>query len=345
MRNNDNFTNSWQYILNQLFILNYNSDLDTIKMKLWVLDGPIRQEEFVSGETPDKDVNNPMNHWETLLNDLRYLDKYYRTQEGLLEDRENPFDEYWDRRIIQQEKFTQRTKPDSDELYQDWEQPYSSRPSLLSKDNFNELYQAFKTKKSNGELNDVFDIVNKATTYTIDHEALQAETAVINHIPADEMEAELVIKAQENKDKNDDNYVKEMIELHDELYSFIDYLLEEFGEDELDEGTEGGRDGEEEESAETWKYLFNVPTERVYVNVDNDSGHRGPVIEMGELQQGGYRFFYRDISGNKITDETEIEFIETLGISPDLTGELERGWEDLLIVSAGAPAEEGLETP
>ncbi|MFW6014830.1 MAG: hypothetical protein ACOCRK_00165 [bacterium] len=63
-RGNDNFQNSKQYILDQLFILDYNDDIDfnTIKMKLWVLDGPIRESEYVDEETPDKDVDNPMNH-------------------------------------------------------------------------------------------------------------------------------------------------------------------------------------------------------------------------------------------------------------------------------------------
>lgn len=338
MRNQDNFQNSWQYIINQLFILNYNNsdDLNDIKMKLWVLDGPIRQEEFINDETPDKDVNNPMNHWETLLNDLRYIDKFYRTEEGLLDEREDPFDVYWDKRIIQQEKFVNRTKPDSDERYEDWEQPYSSRPSLLSKDNIAELYQLFNNKKSNGELNDVFDIVNKATNYTIDHEAKQAETAVINHIPAEEMEAELVIKADENKVKNDDNYVKEMKELHTELASFIEYIIDEFGEE-----SEGGTDGEETIS---WEYLVNVPTERVYVNTNNANGHRGPVIELGELKQGGYRFVYKDINGNEITDLTIIESLELADLPNDLTEELEKGWENLLIVGSGGDSE-GSETP
>jgi hypothetical protein len=60
IRNQDNYTNSKQYILEQLFVLSYNNDtaFNTLKMKLWVLDGPIRNEETIT----DTDVNNPVNH-------------------------------------------------------------------------------------------------------------------------------------------------------------------------------------------------------------------------------------------------------------------------------------------
>jgi len=232
MRNQDNYVDSRQYIENQLFVMNYNNaeDFNVLKMKLWVLDGQIRKEEYIDGETPDKDVDNPMNHFATLQNDLTYLDRYVRTEEGNLEtDPPEPtFDELWNQRIQMKETFINTINPDTNDYYNDWEQPYNIRPTLLEKSDFEYLYGLFQTKRTNGEITTAYDITKNITTYCIDNESVAAERDVENHVSAAQMEADLIVKAQENKDKNDYNYVFEMNRHHDEMWDLIEPLKDTF---------------------------------------------------------------------------------------------------------------------
>lgn len=121
MRNQDNYTNSKQYILEQLVPYSnldvQSEDFNILKMKLWAVDGPIREEEYIGGETPDQDVDSPMNHWGDLQNDLVYLDRYIRTEDDQLETDppEKDFNEFWDQRIENKERFISREKdPEGD---------------------------------------------------------------------------------------------------------------------------------------------------------------------------------------------------------------------------------------
>jgi len=251
-RGKDNFINSKDYIINQLFVLNYNNsdDFDWLKTKLWVLDGPVRKTEYIyidelthDGEVyylceyTDTDIENPVNHWGILQNDLIYLDRYIRTEDDLLETDppEMNFDELWESRNSMKERFINTIKHEcedgSDIYFQDWEQSYLSRPTLLNKEDFIDLYNAYKTKEINGELENAYDITKKVTTYTIDHEIDNTEMMVNNDVPASETEAQLLISAENEANKNDINYVKQLQEIHDEIVGILQYLINDLIDD------------------------------------------------------------------------------------------------------------------
>ena len=362
LRGNDNFSNSKQYILDQLFIFDYNNedDKDVLKMKLWVLDGFVRPSEHIyiddvviEGKTyhlceyPDTDVDNPMDHWSTLQNDLIYLDRYIRTKDETLKTNppEQDFDTLWDNRIKAKEKFLQTVKVECDDgirYKQDWEQTYTSRPTALSKADFEDLYQAYKTKETAGELENAFDITKKITTYCIDHEINQAEAVVENDKTPAETEADLVVNAEASTDKNDNNYVKQMQEIHDEIKSILESVAPTLP---------GNTEDEETGETHTYSmYLINVPHRRVYVEtVKNDPSHKGNILinptQSGTVthsfcgvnyyDSGGYRFRHRNTSFNITTIPCEVFNI----LSNDLYWELEDNWDDwyYVIIDAMVP--------
>lgn len=363
MRNQDNYTNSKQYIIEQLFPYNYNDeeDKEILKKKLWVLDGPVRKEEYIDEETPDKDVDNPMDHWNTLLNDLTYLDKYIRTEQDELEEREKSFDEFWDQRIQGKERFINREKDEeTGETYEDWEQPYNQRPTLLEKEDFSELYQQFIIKQDNNELEKAKDIVKSITDYCVDIESKQAEQQVEADIPPEQMEEDLKVKAGEEQNKNDYNYVLQMKDIHDEMWNIISSLIPDTDEEEWDaenDYQEGDRvlyegkiyqalnqiDGDPvnpppPDDEENWSLMeevqivaVNLPTKRDQIVLEkNHSTHRGMIIE--QLNEGGYRFVYRDEDQNSIDIPIGLNEMDTFenNVSPDNTGDLEDSWEDVI---------------
>lgn len=320
-RGNDNFQNSKQYILDQLFILDYNDDIDfnTIKMKLWVLDGPIRESEYVDEETPDKDVDNPMNHWGTLLNDLTYIDRYIRTEEGDLEEDEDNFDEFWNKRIDRKNKWLENNE--------DWQQPYNQRPTLLEKSDFEDIYSEFIIKRDNGELQNANDIVKSVTDYCIDMEIEQSENAAKYQKDSSEIEDDLKQRAEEERSKGDYNYVLKMQDIHDELWNgIVTWLRDDFQLPEPPESTDENTDIYYENEQ---KIIVNMPTRREQVGLEKDhSSHRGMIIESEN--EGGYRFVkYRDDTGDPISlPINNMTFNDN--ISPNLENKLEDNWEDII---------------
>jgi len=212
VKGQDNFTNSYNYIINHLFIYDYSNDEDfnTLKMKLWVLDGEITNEESDAGFI-DEDINNPKNHHESLLNELTFLDRYIRTEEDDLEENERNFEELKEQREQRLERFDG----------EDWELPYNQRPTLLSDSQFETLYQRFKTKRTNGELTTAYDIVNSVTPYCIDTEKEDQEGVVENYEDPAVTMARVEQSGADAQDKNDWNYVKEMNTLYDEMFPMI----------------------------------------------------------------------------------------------------------------------------
>ncbi len=369
MRNQDNYINSKQYIIEQLFPYsnadNQSEDFNTLKMKIWVIDGPVRLEEYVNGETPDKDVESPMNHWATLQNDLVYLDRYIRTKDNTLiqDPPEANFDELWEQRIKGKERFL-NTEKEPGVFYQDWEQKYNQRPTLLSKDDYEELYQSFKTKETLGEWETSFDITKKITDYVIDIESKQAEDAIESNQTPAEIKTKLDENADDNVNKNDYNYVVEMNKFYDELWdivqsvkpgepeewvlgqlyelgsiSFVELehykcILEHTSTEDNEPGT--GIDWEMhwelmEGVEEIQLILANVPTKRVQiVLIEGHSSHKGPIIESQGT--GGYRFQYRMASDGSTISLPVTPPVPPATWSPtlvtDLLGELEDNWND-----------------
>lgn len=331
IRKKDNFDNTKNYILNQLFIYDYSdsNNVEILQKKLFVLDGPLTEKEKKDG-TPDTDVENPMDHWHTLQNDLVYLDKYIRTHEGKLEEEERPFDKFWDERIKQKEVWINTIKDkESGEKYKDYEQPYMNRPTLLSKDDFSELYNEFKQRD---DLDSAFDITKKITSECIDQQIVKQEHQVENHVPANEVEDNLKVEAEKKKKEDDDLYVSEMRGIHAELDNIVKYCLEEIIIEAIEDNQEEEENGEEENGngfdiGEGHILVLYKPQIRKYVEVvENHGSHKGPVIE--QTGEGGYRFNvyeYKD-------DDFSI-FASSSGDSDwvNYVGDLENSWMEATI--------------
>jgi hypothetical protein len=359
MRNQDNYTNSKQYILEQLVPYSnldvQSEDFNILKMKLWTIDGPIREEEYIGGETPDQDVVNPMNHWDDLQNDLVYLDRYIRTEDNQLETDppEKDFNEFWDQRIENKERFISREKdPEGDPgvTYEDWEQPYNQRPTRLAKSDFSDLYDAFKVKESTGDWETAFDITKKVTDYCIDIEAKSAENAILTNKTPEEIGEMLDENAIKNSLKNDYNYVVEMNKIYDEVWNIIKSV--EPGIPDPPEEEEPTEENPDPDPVPEWSnstsVIVNLPTKRLQVGLSaGHSSHKGPIIE--ELGTGGYRFSYRKssdgttISLPMITPIPPITFNNN--VSPDLLGSLENNFNDWVYAHYYEEEDEGEITP
>lgn len=331
MRNQDNFVNPVQYILEQLFIYDYNNidDFQILKMKIWTLDSDFTSAE--GGINNDTDVSNPTNHYRWLLNELTFFDLYKRTLDDELLDDELNFNQIKQMRIDGMVLWVKTINPNTGELNEDYEMAYSSRPTLLTDSQFQSLYLPFKNEIQDNQLITAFDITNKITSFCIDLEIVQAETQVNTFVPPDEVCLNILEKATEMQVVNDYNFVSEMNYTYDELlnivtslnigcpdweievdyvvgdqvcYNTINYIciLEHISEDPF--------------VPANWVSLndsigiINLPQRRVQVVlVKNDASHKGFIITGG-----GYRFVYLDMNGNIITNwpaEANIDHVNT----------------------------------
>lgn len=230
-KNNDNWSNTYDYIINQLFVLDYNDtdDFNILKMKIWVLDGDITTEDTSGGFT-DEDVDNPKNHFESIKNELTFLDRYIRTEEDDLERdpdtneiTESNFQELKQERIDGLQRWINTLKPPTSAgiYYQDWEQAYYLRPTLLTDSQFTSAASSFVTKRTAGELDEATDILYEVTNYCIDTEIKRQETTVNTYEDPAVTESKVVSAADASKAKNDFNYVEEMNTAYDEIFTLI----------------------------------------------------------------------------------------------------------------------------
>ncbi|MFW6242528.1 MAG: hypothetical protein ACOC2W_00045 [bacterium] len=305
-KNNDNWENSKQFIIEQLFPYDYDNsdDFDILKMKIWSLDGKISKADKNDGYEED-DIDNPKNHFASLRNELTFLDRYIRTEENNLNENENNFEELKQQREDALESWVNTINQETGEYNKDYEMPYSSRPTLLNDEDFEELYTEFKTKRNNNELDNAFDIINKVTDYCIDDEIFNQEITAENTQDSETIEENILEKAEETADDNDNNYIKQMNTYYDEIFNIIK-SIEPTLEDREDE-----EDPNSPEITNQQLVILNFPTRREPVSLTDDSNHKG-IIASG----GGYKFSQRDKDGNSIN-------IEDLSISDDKTGELE----------------------
>lgn len=274
-KNNDNFDNTKEYIIEQLFPYNYNDseDYEILKKKIWVLDGDITDAEKDEGYVED-DINDPKDHFSSIQNELTFLDRYIRTEENNLNEDEPNF---------------QQLKQLREEAYENWienydgpQMPYSIRPTLLSDSNFEELYEEFKIKRSNDELSSASDIINKVTDYCIDNEKKTQETTVKNSKSSSELESDIKDQAEVKVNDNDKNFVTTMNSFYDEMFDIVLSV-----EPEIEDSTA---------EVNVQKVLVNVPHKRLQVSLDDTSTHQG-LIQEG----GGYKFSYKDIEGDDIS--------------------------------------------
>lgn len=291
-RNNDNWINAYDYIKNQLMVRDYSNsiDLNFLKMKLWVLDGPPMDDDIEDGYI-DMDVSNPGNHWASLNNELIFFDRYVRTEDDVLEDNEQTFGQLKASRLAGQASWISLGN-------KDYEQSYSSRPTLITDEQFSELYVLYKQKENNGELTSVFQLIEKPIDdYTIDQYKDSQEYLIDNYKTPAQMEAELIERAEAERKKNDDNYVLEMNRARDEMWEIIlsnkPTIVEppDMIEDPLSPG-------DYITNPNGWGsyslVVVNFVSERLYVGLTpGDSSHRGIIAN-----DGGYKFQDYDEYGN-----------------------------------------------
>ena len=249
IRDRDNFEDPRQFIEEQLLVRDYSDadDLNFLKMKLWALDGPLSPTEEEEDET-DQDVTNPRNHWAWVQNELVFLDRYVRTQDDGLERNdegeivERNFDELVSDRIAAFEAWVATPRypddPENDELCQDWEQDYMSRPTRLETGDFASLYASYHAARAQDGFSSAFDITALVTGYCIDHQARAQDSGIRGYItgddgepldsisnptpgaptPAEHMASGIASKASEMQDDRDRNHVAEMQRYWDEMW-------------------------------------------------------------------------------------------------------------------------------
>jgi len=353
-RTEDNFTDPEQYILQQLFGYDYNDedDFEVLKMKIWVLDGDVPEQ----CELEDYDINNPKNHFKWLLNELTFLDIYVRTFEHTLdyEQNETDFFDLKQGRVSGLDDWINTTNPDTGRLNKDYELPYDQRPTLLTDSQFENLHDAFKVKRTAGELSGVTDIIYKVTDYCIDLEIVDAANQIMSPGSV-EIKEGVIEQAGTEQDKNDRNYVENMNEIYDEIFDIIQTLLSSctsmsapawqyshsysVGNKVTYGGTiynciEAHTSSSESFDVDIDKWevvspstkIANLPHKRLQVVLTKDhSSHKG-IIAAGE----GYRFAYKDVNGvdSDIPDNPTI----TVSASNIKTGEVEWGFEDVKYV-------------
>ena len=213
MRNKDNYRNAYQYIIEQLFVYNYNNPahIHILKLKLWILDADLMQSELLeNGKTPDINVNAPMNHKESFMNELIFLDLYRRTKDKLLEKYEHSFTEVMSIRKNSMLNWCKQKDPLTGLKRHDYEMPYASRPSLLTERDFEKLYTAYKIKERAGELSSCLDIVQKITDDNIDVKKYLAEMSILNYVLPEKSEQQMFEQALKLKLAEDDDLVYEI---------------------------------------------------------------------------------------------------------------------------------------
>lgn len=265
-REHDNFENSYQYITEQLFIYDYSNadDLNILKSKILVLDGVILDEDPIV----DDDVDNPKNHYASLKNELTFITAYNESPAEYIKLR--------DRRIKSQQRWIDSGKPD-------YEQPYSSRPTLLTDTEIIILHTAYLVKQNAGELTTPSEIITKASESNLDSESKGAEDTVENYIPPAQTEAKLLEDAIKKKDTEDDDFVNKMNNMYDELKNVLLSI--------------------EPDNPPFDNIFVNVPQKRIIIEpIKNDPSHKGLLIN-----DEGYRFKFLD---------TNFEIIELTTAQP-----------------------------
>jgi len=321
-------------------------------MKIWVLDGDIL--DYCSGIYTDIDINNPTNHFRWLLNELTFLDRYIKTKEDTLDtaNNEQDIDELKQAKEMVLNDWVNTINSETGKLNKDYELPYDSRPTLLGNSQFENLYDAFKIKRTAGELSTALEIVDKVTNYCIDIEAVEAEDQLTS--PDSTAVYESIIEQADNeKERNDRNFVENMNIFYDEIFGIIQTLLGLCSGmsapdwQTLHSYVEGNKVRHGSiyncvqnhtsgltfiEDVDKWEVvapstrIANLPHKRVQVVLTkDDSSHKG-IIAAEE----GYRFAYKDVNG--VDSDIPVNPTMNINASNIKTDEVEWGFEDVKYV-------------
>lgn len=344
MRNRDNFKNSYDYIINQLFPYDYNNSehVHILKLKLWTLDAEPLQEEIDAGFT-DTDINHPKDHKSSLSNELVFLDRYRKTEDELLGEHEVPFDKLVAQRIKSLEMWTSRPDPLTGEMRPAYTMPYMSRPTLLTTEQFRDLYLRYKVKEKEGQLSNCLEITTKVTSDDINLTAEYQEKAILNYKQPPEQKTMMGEEAAKMKANQDDDLVYEM----DKAYSEIRDILASCAPAPFvptDAGTKTSTSGSAESGTTTTTITIsysdigtlglNFPSPREYISLTpNDPSHKG-YIEEEVFHTGGYRFSaWNESLTSRVGMPTVYEGFPPdwqVSVSPYKIGNVEWNFDDFL---------------
>ena len=317
MKGEDGFTTVYDY-LSGLMDYNYcsDSDMSILKMKIWILDG------FASSEDGlDNDYNNPQNHYELLSSELYFFDNYIKTKEGTLADGEADFETYKKNKQDFFDELLTQTNPETGEIYKDYEIKYTARPSYISDEQFETLYQKFLTKKSQcpSKVTTAWSLLTSINTTPIDYKISSAEYVYENSPTNDEIAAQNYEAAMQMKEDYDDTYVNTMNSYWYEMWNIIKSLKEDAKEEmvDIDEEPEEDDDGNPIEYSNNTLFVLNVPNIRAIIDVEDPNTFYGMNEDPNYTNCCGYRYAPWNMETNDVDGFMQAKCIDASTKHPD----------------------------
>lgn len=219
IRGQDGFTTAYQFITDHLDPYSYldSEEIHILKLKIMILDGVISEEEAEAGVV-DEDYEFPKDHLRWLRKELTALDLYVRTEDDLLEENEVPYGEDQQNRVEYLEYFLKSVNPETEELYQDYEMEYESRPSYFTTEQLEELYTKYKIKEGLGQLTSAKDYLDSVTDQNYDYGIYENEQTLKYLKTPEQIYADILEQAEEQARTQDNPSVREMNRIYDELW-------------------------------------------------------------------------------------------------------------------------------
>lgn len=197
------------------------SDIDTLKLKLWVLDGaPLAEETDVL----DTDYDNPIDHVRWLKAEIEAVDLYIRTEEDTLEEGEDTFKNSQRNKRDFLKEIQREINEDTGVRWRDYEVDYESRPTSLTDAQLATLHTTFKSKRSNTEMTSFTETFTKVPEYNIDQLSTYRELAQDTWVHEDIQKEQITEIAITDQDREDKQLVAEMNIVYDEIFDLISTL-------------------------------------------------------------------------------------------------------------------------
>lgn len=307
MRGKDNFVNPYQYLMEQILIYNYSiqSEFDIIKQKIWVLDGELTDQDKNNGYV-DNDYNNPLNHYGWLSRELEFLEYYKESKEG----NSTEFNDKKEYSINVKNEYLERINSETGNLYKDYEIPYSVRPTYLSDDEFQILYEKLEEKiqQSPTIITKAQDLLPTVTTsIPLDSMIISLTNGVNSALSPDEITSNSISAAYKLKTDKDDIYVEQLNSMWSELWDIVKSLKEN-AEELIPEKPDDNSIEWDNEALCVW----NWPQLRVKVNPEDSSTFYGMNNDPEYPLVKGYHYFVWDMKTDNINSDVSYATISAI---------------------------------
>ncbi len=178
----------------------------------------------------ETNMDIPVNHFDSLSNELALIDIYIKEQTGLLKPAELTYDQAVLIRIGLLDKITTRINPLSGYNYADYETAYNNRPPLITKIECDEIYRTiFQPKFDNQEISSIKELITKVTETSTCHDIVSAEKSLSTQKPTENAEDDLrteSIELEKSIENKVDEYGSAYQEIHDLVYSSLNPTFE-----------------------------------------------------------------------------------------------------------------------